>query len=114
MATVDLTMTRGDSRLVDIAVTNTDGTARNLTGATLRLTVKHGYGDLDTDALFAYSGPATEPTLGTSVVVIPAGATTGLPPISVLVYDIELTESGGQVTTIQTGKLNVAADASIA
>lgn len=109
----DLTLTRGDSLPLAVKVTNTDGSVRDITGATITVTVKHGYGDLDSAAVFQSTGSPTNPTQGQSVATIPGSATELLAPnLSVLVYDVEVTESNGAVTTIQTGKLTVTADVS--
>ena len=113
MAVVNLTMTRGDTSVVAVAVTNTDGSTHDITDGTLVLTVKHGYTDADNVAVFQVSQSPTDPTHGKSVITIPPSATLTLPAISVLVYDVELTEANSQVTTIQTGKLSVVADVSL-
>jgi hypothetical protein len=47
----DLTWTRGDSGRLDVSVKDADGTAYNLTGATLFLTVKSALTDADSAAV---------------------------------------------------------------
>jgi hypothetical protein len=47
----DLTWTRGDSGRLDVSVKDADGTAYNLTGATLFLTVKNALTDADSAAV---------------------------------------------------------------
>jgi len=47
----DLTWTRGDSGRLDVTVKEADGTAFNLTGATLFLTVKNALTDADASAV---------------------------------------------------------------
>jgi hypothetical protein len=47
----DLTWTRGDSGRLDVRVTQADGTAFDLTGATLFLTVKNALTDADSAAV---------------------------------------------------------------
>jgi hypothetical protein len=47
----DLTWTRGDSGRLDVTVTQSDGTAYDLTGATLFLTVKNALTDADAVAV---------------------------------------------------------------
>ena len=47
----DLTWTRGDSGRLDVSVKDADGTAYNLTGSTLFLTVKSALTDADSAAV---------------------------------------------------------------
>jgi hypothetical protein len=47
----DLTWTRGDSGRLDVTVKESDGTAYDLTGATLFLTVKNALTDADSAAV---------------------------------------------------------------
>jgi len=47
----DLCWTRGDSGRLDVSVKDADGTAYNLTGATLFLTVKNALTDADSAAV---------------------------------------------------------------
>jgi hypothetical protein len=110
---MDLSMTRGDTLLVDIDVTNRDGSVRDLTDASLKMTAKTSRFDSDDDAVFQVDAGPLDAMGGTAVITVAPSHTSGLTNFAVLVYDVQLTEASGQVTTLQAGKLTVELDATI-
>jgi hypothetical protein len=109
----DLTAVRGDTNEYDVTVTR-DGSALDLTGATLKFTAKRSMDDSDLQAVF-------QKTIGSGIVVTdePGGLatltvdpadTSSLPAPRSFHYDLELTESDGRVTTVAIGQLRLSAD----
>lgn len=110
----DLEMTRGDTRrwLLTFSV--------DLTGAKIWFTAKRALSDADGAALIALSSGTsaitiTDAAAGQCTLVIPPAATAGVAtpspsqPLS-LVYDIQIRESDGTITTVQRGNLRIKAD----
>lgn len=112
---IDIDMTRGDTPtfLLDFSTT--------LAGAKIWFTAKHSFTDGDGAAVIALSSAGSGITIidagppGQARIRIPAGATSTLvtpnPPVPLrLVYDIQLLESDGTITTVQQGNLNIRGD----
>ena len=108
-------MIRLDTKVANFEVVNSDGTAMNLTGATVRFTAKWEHTDADADAVIkldnagfggvTVNSPATE---GTGVITIPKTATTSLPLHRVdLVYDLKVKTASGTEHTVSRGLLIV-------
>ena len=114
MNIVDLELPRGDTGrwLLTFNV--------NLTGAKVWFTAKRAFTDADSAAVIALStttGGVTilDAALGTARLVIPSSATSALttpgPPSPLtLVYDIQIREADGTITTVQQGRLNIRGD----
>lgn len=112
---VDIDITRGDTPVFLM-----DFTA-DLTGAKIWFTAKRAFSDADGAALIALSSPSSGVTIlsvgppGQARIRIPASSTQSLtvpaPPQPLrLVYDIQLLEADGTVTTVQQGNLNIRGD----
>ena len=106
--TADLTWTRGDSGRLDVTVTSADGTAYDLTGATLFLTVK--------TALTVADASATLRKEVTSHDDAAAGeshfdlATTDNATAGTYYYDVQLKTAAGKIYTLFGGVWRVLAD----
>lgn len=103
---------QGKSHAEDYALTQSDGTAYDLTDCTLRFTVKRSIEDLDADALLTYVGgdPAltiTDADGGLAELRIPAADTLDLPTIVPLRWDVQVTAADGTVDTLQSGTVTV-------
>jgi hypothetical protein len=104
----DLTWTRGDSGRLDVTVKESDGTAYDLTGATLFLTVKNALTDADSAAVIrkevtshddAEAGESHFDLLTTD------NATAGT-----RFYDVQLKTSDAKIYTLFGGLWKVLAD----
>jgi hypothetical protein len=104
----DLTWTRGDSGRLDVTVKESDGTAYDLTGATLFLTVKNALTDADSAAVIrkevtshddAEAGESHFDLLTTD------NATAGT-----RFYDVQLKTSDSKIFTLFGGLWKVLAD----
>jgi hypothetical protein len=104
----DLTWTRGDSGRLDVTVKQSDGTAYDLTGATLFLTVKTALTDADSAAVIrkevtnhddAEEGESHFDLLTTD------NATAGT-----RFYDVQVKDSANKVYTLFGGLWKVLAD----
>lgn len=114
---VNLTTYRDRTFTFNVAVTQS-GAAYNLTGATLRMTAKYNYTDSDAQAVFALTSgtgiTVTNAAAGLATVTISPSKTLTLPFNQVnLVYDIQVTDAGGNVWTVVDGILYVLPNVSI-
>ena len=109
----NLTITRGDTVIHRITVKNTDETAKDITGATARYTIRpENYAESQVLQKTVGSGIAlTTPLSGILDVTLSSADTATLAPAIKYVYDCEVTLSG-QVSTVQTGTITVAGDVS--
>jgi hypothetical protein len=110
---------RGDSKVLTVSVTRNNA-PYDLTGHTLRFTAKYRYSDPDSQAVFQLtSAPGggitvTNATGGQARIEIEPVHTASLPPVRTrLVYDLQLTDGGGGVYTVDIGELVVAPDVTI-
>jgi len=110
-SSADLCWTRGDSGRLDVTVTQSDGTAYDLTGATLFLTVKNSLTDADSAAVIrkevtihddAEAGESHFDLLTTD------NATAGT-----RFYDVQLVSGAGDVFTLFGGIWKVLGDVTI-
>jgi len=107
----DLCWTRGDSGRLDVTVTQSDGTAYDLTGATLFLTVKNALTDADSAAVIRKEVTAHDgPLAGESHFEI---ATTDNATAGVRFYDVQLKDSTNRVYTLFGGVWRVLADVTV-
>jgi hypothetical protein len=112
-------MTRGDTYVFEITVLNYDGTAFDLTGASLRFTAKWDIRALDAAAVITLTTGGggivvTSATDGEATVTILPSHTTSLPSHTTkLVYDIQVYLSATQVYTVMQGVLTVVPDSSV-
>ena len=113
---VDLTMDRGDDKTWEFTVL-LDGTAVDITGASFRFMAKTRVSDTDGNAVVeATSANAkcviTDAANGVMEVRLVPADTSSLTETARLYYDLQMTESGGEVRTISKGLLEVSADVS--
>jgi hypothetical protein len=104
----DLTWTRGDSGRLDVTVKESDGTAYDLTGATLFLTVKNALTDADSAAVIRKEVTSHDNAAG------------GLSHFDLLTtdnataatrfYDVQLKTSDAKIYTLFGGLWKVLAD----
>jgi hypothetical protein len=109
----NFTLTRGDTFIHRITVKNTDETAKDITGATVRYTLRERtYAGTQVLQKTVGSGIAlTTPASGVLDVTLSSADTATLSPTITYVYDCELTLSG-QVQTVQSGRIGVIGDVS--
>jgi hypothetical protein len=104
----DLTWTRGDSGRLDVVVKQADGTAYNLTGATLFLTVKNALTDADSAAAIRKEVTAHDNAVGgiSQFILVPAdNATAGT-----RYYDVQLKTTDERIYTLFGGLWKVLSD----
>jgi hypothetical protein len=107
----DLTWTRGDSGRLDVTVTQSDGTAYNLTGATLFLTVKSALTDADSAAVIRKEVTAhDDATAGESHFDL---LTTDNATAGTRFYDVQLKDSTNKIFTLFGGVWRVLADVTV-
>lgn len=103
----DIEMYRGDTRTFEIVVTR-DGRAVNLTGAQAVRAVFKTRSSLPDDeatiALTLSSGVnIVDPINGVIALAFPKTTTSPLEAPQTFVFDVEVTDSGGNVTTVYQG-----------
>jgi hypothetical protein len=104
----DVCWTRGDSGRLDVTVTQSDGTAYDLTGSTLFLTVKNALTDADSAAVIRKEVTAHDaPEAGESHFEI---LTTDNATAGTRFYDVQLVTSVGDVFTLFGGFWKVVGD----
>jgi hypothetical protein len=104
----DLCWTRGDSGRLDVSVKDADGTAYNLTGSTLFLTVKNTLTDVDSAAVIRKEVTShSNATGGLSHFDI---LTTDNATAGVRFYDVQLKDSTNKIYTLFGGLWKVLAD----
>lgn len=104
----DLTWTRGDSGRLDVTVKDTNGTAYNLTGATLFLTVKNALTDADSAAVIRKEVTSHDNAAGgLSHFDL---ATTDNATAGTRYYDVQLKDSTNKIYTLFGGLWKVLSD----
>lgn len=104
----DLCWTRGDSGRLDVSVKQTDGTAYDITGATLFLTVKNALTDADSAAVIRKEVTAhDDATAGESHFDL---LTTDNATAGTRYFDVQLKTSDSKVYTLFGGLWKVLAD----
>jgi hypothetical protein len=107
----DTCWTRGDSGRLDVTVTQSDGTAYDLTGATLFLTVKNSLTDADSAAVIRKEVTAHDaPLAGESHFDL---LTTDNATAGVRFYDVQLKDSDNKIFTLFGGIWKVLADVTV-
>ena len=106
-ATANLRIDQGATFTSDITVTNTDGTAFNLTGHTASAKMALGYSSTRTRTLFTTS-IANDPTTGVITLTLTADQTNNLEAPARYVYDVEITKtSDSTITRVIEGIITV-------
>ena len=104
----DLCWTRGDSGRIDVTVKDTDGTALDLTGATLFLTVKAALADADSAASVRKEVTVhDDATAGESHFDL---LTTDNATAGTFYYDVQLKTADAKIYTLFGGTWRVLAD----
>jgi hypothetical protein len=107
----DLTWTRGDSGRLDVTVTQSDGTAYNLTSCTLFLTVKNALTDADSVAVIRKEVTShNDATAGESHFDL---LTTDNATAGTRFYDVQLKDSANKIFTLFGGVWRVLADVTV-
>jgi len=107
----DLCWTRGDSGRLDVTVTQSNGTAYDLTGCTLFLTVKNSLTDADSAAVIRKEVTVHDaPLAGESHFDI---LTTDNATAGVRFYDVQLKDSTNKIFTLFGGVWRVVADVTV-
>ena len=104
----DLCWTRGDSGRLDVTVKQADGTAYNLTGATLFLTVKTALTDADSAAVIRKEVTSHDNAAGgiSQFILVPVdNATAGT-----RYYDVQLKTADERIYTLFGGLWKVLSD----
>lgn len=114
MSDVNFTMVRGDTDVRQYQITR-DGSAVDLTGATIRVTGKEKLSDADGSAVFSLSSPASgiiidDAVQGILTVTIAPVDTSSLNSNTSLYWDMQVTESNGRVSTPIRGRIEVVQD----
>lgn len=114
----DLTMTRGDTPSFDLDINQPNGTAYDLTGATITMSAKRHGDDPDYRGVFRKTSAGGSPTIvitnaagGLARVDMKAADTRDIPAPAVLWYDIEVEFPSGTSVTPVKGNLTIEADA---
>ncbi len=97
----NITLTRGDSMFLDIALTRDGDPFTPEQGSSVRFAMKHKYTDADSTALVK-----TIPT-DTMRLSLDPDDTKELPMRKTYVYDIEYTDANGNVDTFISGTLTL-------
>jgi len=107
----DLCWTRGDSGRLDVTVTQSDGTAYDLTGCTLFLTVKNSLTDADSAAVIRKEVTAHDDAeAGESHFDL---LTTDNATAGTRFYDIQLKDADNKIFTLFGGIWKVLADVTV-
>jgi len=92
----------GDDRTFSVTVTDSDGTSRDITGWTLRVTVKERKTDPDSDAVITKDITShSAPTDGATEFTFTSSETSDLN--GSYYYDIQITDADGDIHTATTG-----------
>jgi len=106
-ATANLRIEQGATFTSDITVTNTDGTAFNLTGHTSSAKMALGYSSTRTRTQFTTS-IANDPTTGVITLSLSADQTSNLEAPARYVYDVEILKtSDSTITRVIEGIITV-------
>jgi hypothetical protein len=106
-ATANLRIDQGATFTSDITVTNTDGTAFDLTGHTASAKMASGYSSTRTRTIFTTS-IANDPTTGVITLSLTADQTNNLEAPARYVYDVEITKtSDSTITRVIEGIITV-------
>ena len=109
----NLGFTRGDTVIHKITVKNSDETVKDITGATVKYTIRSGNfaGTQVLQKTTTAGISLTTPTGGVLEVTLTAVDTAALDPNVGYVYDCEVILSG-QTQTVQTGAISLTGDVS--
>lgn len=117
-------MSRGDTFELDISLKDADGAAWDLTGATVRSTIKKALADTDAVALSQIDSTGASTPTGGSVTVTaatgeinlrhPPAATRALEAAATKVYyDVQVELADGRIFTVDWGTIEVIPDVTV-
>ena len=99
----DLSIDQGTDFTAEVQIDDTDGTTANLTGYTVAGQIRKSY---DSTTYTAFSASVSNATGGTVSIALTAAQTNALAS-GRYVYDVEITSSGGVVTRVLEGQVEV-------
>lgn len=106
---MNIKRSRGDTFPIEIAVTNSAGTAVDVTGFSFVLTVDPENDPTSSAAnLFQLTGVITDASAG-EVQFVPSPAQADQTP-EIYFYDIQMTDGSGRIRTIASGRFEVVQD----
>lgn len=111
----DFQMYRGDNAAFDLTLTRL-GAPVNLAGATLRYMAKRSKDDADAAAVISKVSTdvsqinITDAPNGEATVFLVPDDTSALTEVTVLFYDVQITDATGKVYTVASGKLKILLD----
>ena len=111
-------MFRGDGRDYEVAITDEDDVAVDITGAKLWFTLKSDYDDIDADAEFQLSSAVaseialTDPVNGIAEIYISNDNTKDLLG-QTYYFDVQLVELGEQPRTVIRGSMKIKPDVTL-
>lgn len=104
----DIERKRGDTYAIELSVTDSSGTAVDISGYSFLLTVDpEKYPASSDNNLFQLTGTITSALSGT-VEFSPSAANTDA--VGTYYYDIQMTDSGGLISTLDSGKFKLVQD----
>lgn len=114
-----LQATRGDDEIYELTLKQRDGTALNLTGVSIWFTVKRSHEETDVQAIVRKTVGSgitiVNAAIGRADVRILAADLASLPPRrTTLVWDCQVRDAAGFVSTVDRGQLVVDPDVTIA
>lgn len=108
-ASIDLCRTRGDTTLFTLTITDGSGTAINITGYTITLTVDPSDEPSDaTGNLFSLVATVTDGPNGVATFELSAAQADQVP--GEYFYDIQMLDTSGRIRTITKGSWDVVQD----
>ena len=102
-------MYRGDTKSINLTVTDDDGVAVDLTGAEVWLTLKSAVTEADPGVLQKKVTSHTTPLEGKTSITIDPADTDSVSPDDYL-YDIQLKQAAGTISTLLQGAFKIRAD----
>ena len=110
MATLkDLSNLRGDTAKYTLTITKADGTAQDITGWTVWMTIKAAFSDTDAQAkVQKIVTTHTNPTGGVTTITILASDTTALS--GTYYYDIQIKKTDATIETVLYGDYVISED----
>ena len=114
-----LEATRGDDETYELTILAADQQPVNLTGAQLWFTAKRSHHHSDAEAIIRKTIGAgitvVDAAAGRADVKVDAADTAGLPADQLqLVWDCQLKDASGQVSTVDSGRLVIVPDVTVA
>lgn len=110
----DRSITRGDTRVYDLAFKDAAGAALNITDASIWFTAKRSRSDADADAVFQLTIGAgitvTNAVGGLATAEVTPGHTDDITIWTLLYYDIQIKDSTGKTYTVEEGTIAVIPD----